>query len=163
KTRIAETAARIAARVQASEADGLVFGAESLRRRLQLDDEDLDVLLHAAAAPLDPQLARLHTRLSGQAFHPWFDVGIAVQLHHATVGAQLRGRARFQPNAPLQRHRLILLDRSRPDARDNLLQCEIKLPPRVARVLLGTDPSGGAATFARLIAPDVELEQVMLP
>src|SRR5439155_10875926 len=47
--------------------------------------------------------------------------------------------------------------------RDNLLACEIKLPARVARVILGTDPSGGASTFAKLVTPDVTLEQVVLP
>jgi SpoVK/Ycf46/Vps4 family AAA+-type ATPase len=155
--------AEIAARAAATEAAGVALGVETLRRRFQLDDEDIDLLIHAVAAPLDPQLSKLHSRIAGQAFHPWFDVGVAVQVHHDAMGDRLRARARFQPDAPLLRNRLIYLDRNRPDAKDNLLACEIKLPSRVARAILGSDPSGGAATYARLVAPTVELDAVILP
>ena len=41
--------------------------------------------------------------------------------------------------------------------------CEVKLPPRVARVVLGVDPAGGASAYARLVEPDVELDSVVLP
>ena len=107
--------------------------------------------MHAAAAQLDPSLGKLHTKLSGTAFHPWLDVGLAVQVQHDGVAERLRARARFQPDAPLVRHRLIALDRARPEAKDNLVACELKLPPRVARVILGGDPTGGASTYARLL------------
>ncbi len=157
-------AAEIAARVDG--ADGKVkeaLGLPSLQRRLGLDDADADVLLHAVAAQLDPSLAKLHTKLSGTAFHPWLDVGLAVQVRHDGVAERLRARARFEPEAPLLQHRLIALDRARPEAKDNVNACEIKLPPRVARVLLGADPTAGASTFARLTTPDVTLDSVVLP
>ena len=139
------------------------LGLPSLRARLALDDADADVLMHAAAAQLDPSLAKLHTRLSGTAFHPWLDVGLAVQVQHDGVAERLRARTRFEPNAPLLRHRLIVLDRARPEAKDNVNAAEIKLPPRVARVILGADPTGGASTYARLSTPDVDLDSVVLP
>ena len=153
---------RIAARVQASEAAGVAIGLEQLRRRFALDDEDVDILVHVAAASLDPQLGKLHTRLSGAPFHPWLDVGIAIVVHHDGVGERLRARARFQAGASLIKHRLISLDRARPEARDNLLACELKLPPRVARIALGSDPSGGAINFSRLVDPEIDLDQVIL-
>jgi SpoVK/Ycf46/Vps4 family AAA+-type ATPase len=152
----------IAARVAASPAEALP-GVEQLRRRFSLDADDVDVLVHIAAAQLDPALAKLHTRLSGGAFHPWLDVGVAVQVAHDGVAERLRGRSRFQPEAPLVRNRLIVLDRVRPEARDNLLACELKLPARVARVVLGSDPAGGGSAFAQLVQPDVALESVVLP
>jgi SpoVK/Ycf46/Vps4 family AAA+-type ATPase len=139
------------------------LGLPSLQKRLGLDDADADVLMHAAAAQLDPALGKLHTKLSGTAFHPWLDVGLAVQVQHDGVADRLRARARFEPTAPLLRHRLIALDRARPDAKDNVNAAEIKLPPRVARVILGADPTGGASTFARLTTPDVGLDSVVLP
>ena len=154
---------RLTVRVAASEAAGTpAFGLESLRRRFKLDDEELDILVHVAATSLDPQLGRLHTKLAGTAFHPWLDVGLAISVHHDGVGERLRARARFQPGSPLLTHRLVALDRARPEARDNLLACEIKLPPRVARLVLGTDPSGGASSFSRLVEPEAELDQVVL-
>lgn len=139
------------------------LGLPSLRARLALDDADADVLMHAAAAQLDPALGKLHTRLSGTAFHPWLDVGLVVQVQHDGVAERLRARARFEPAAPLVRHHLIVLDRARPEAKDNVNAAEIKLPPRVARVILGADPTGGASTYARLSTPDVDLDAVVLP
>jgi SpoVK/Ycf46/Vps4 family AAA+-type ATPase len=159
QNRVEELRRRIAARVDAGDA---VFGLEQLRQRFKLDDEDVDILLHIAGTTLDPQLGKLHTKLSGVAHRPWLDVGLAILVHHDSVSERLRSRARFQPSAPLLLHRLITLDRARPEARDNLLACELKLPPRVARIVLGTDPSGGASAFSRLVEPDIDLEQVVL-
>jgi SpoVK/Ycf46/Vps4 family AAA+-type ATPase len=156
--RVRELVAELAARRA-----GVALGVTELARRFALGDEEIEVLEHAAAAQLDPSLGKLHTRLSGSAFHPWLDVGLLVQVAHDGVAERLRARARFQPEAPLVRHRLIALDRGRPEARDNLSACEIKLPPRVARLLLGSDPTGGASTYARLTDPDVELDAVVLP
>jgi len=162
--RAAALAAEIAARVDAAApAVAETLGLPSLQKRLALEPEDADVLMHAAAAQLDPSLAKLHTKLSGSAFHPWLDVGLAVQVQHDGVAERLRARARFEPAAPLLRHRLIALDRARPEAKDNVNACEIKLPPRVARLILGSDPTGGASTYARLTTPDVELDNVVLP
>ena len=152
--------AEIAAEAKASK---LELGVEVLRKRFALDDEDVDVLLHAAAVTIDPSLGKLHTRLSGVAFHPWLDVGLALQVHHDGVGDRLRGRARFQPDSKLVANRLIVLDRSRPEARENLLACELKLPARVAQLMLGSDPAGGASPFARLVEPELTLEDVVLP
>ena len=58
---------------------------------------------------------------------------------------------------------MIALDRARPEASDNLYACEIKLPPRVARLVLGADPTGGATDLREAVEPDVELDQVVLP
>ncbi|HEX9104833.1 MAG TPA: hypothetical protein VF997_21630, partial [Polyangia bacterium] len=157
-------AVEIAARTRAATAQAReALGLPALQARLGLDDADVDVLMHAAAAQLDPSLGKLHTRLSGTAFHPWLDVGLAVQVQHDGVAERLRARARFEPSAPLVRHRLIALDRARPEAKDNVNACELKLPPRVARVILGADPTGGASTYARLSTPDVALDSVVLP
>jgi SpoVK/Ycf46/Vps4 family AAA+-type ATPase len=163
KARASELAAQIAARAEATEAAGVELGLEALRRRFQLDGEDTDLLLHAAAAALDGGLGKLHTRLAGVPFHPWLDVGLAIVVHHDGAGERLRARARFQPDAPLIAHRLITLDRARPEARENLLACELKLPPRVARRVLGTDPTGGGLGAARLVTPELDLDQVVLP
>ena len=153
----------LAERVAASEAAGLVIGLESLRRRFGLDDADVDVLVHTAAAAIDGSLGKLHTKLSGHAFHPWLDVALCIQAQHDDLADRLRARARFQPTAPLLKHRLLHLDRARPDSKDNVLACELKLPTRVARLILGSDPTGGAITYARLIKPEVGLDQVVLP
>jgi SpoVK/Ycf46/Vps4 family AAA+-type ATPase len=162
-TRAAELRATIRERAAATEAAGTPLGLEALRRRFSLDDEDVDVLLHAAAAGLDGNLGRLHTKLSGAAFHPWLDVALCIQVHHDAIADRLRARARFQPDAPLLKHRLVHLDRTRPEAKDNVLACEVKLPPRVLRLILGSDPTGGAATYARLVEPEARLDDVVLP
>ncbi len=161
--RAEERRTQIAERAAATAEAGRELGAEVLRKRFTLDDEAIDVLLLAALTPIDPQLARVLTKLSQLPFHPWLDVGLAIQLHHDSTGERLRARARYQPDGALAQNRLIQLDRNKPDARDNLLACELKLPARVARLILGSDPSGGAANYARLAKPEATLDDVVMP
>src|SRR4051794_34511609 len=57
--------ASIAGRVAKSEAAGKSFGLEMLRRRFDLDQIAVDALFHATVLSLDPNVGRLHTKLSG--------------------------------------------------------------------------------------------------
>jgi SpoVK/Ycf46/Vps4 family AAA+-type ATPase len=87
---------------------------------------------------------------------------MAIAFKHDGAAERLRARARFQPDSPLVSNRLIALDRARPEAKDNLLACEIKLPPRVTRIILGTDPTGGTSAYSRLVDPVEDLADVVL-
>lgn len=153
----------IAARVKASEAEGLSLGLEQLRRRFHLDDFEINALLHALAPSLEGTLTKLYGRLSGAAWRTSVDVGLAIQVHFAGVAARLRARQHFLATAPLIRNRLLLLDRSRPEARENLLACELKLPPRVAGLILGREALAANTSYSSLLEPDVTLDQVVLP
>ena len=161
----AALAVEIAARAEsATAAVKETLGLPALQRRLGLDDADVDVLMHAAAAQLDPGLGKLHTKLSGTAFHPWLDVGLAVQMQHDGVADRLRARARFEPDAPLLRHRLVTLDRARPEAKDNLST------PARSSCLRAWRGSCSAATRRRARPPSrgcrrptVGLDSVVLP
>ena len=84
-------------------------------------------------------------------------------LRDVASTARLRARQYFLPGAKLLRNRLLLLDRTRPEARENLLACELKLPPRVAGLILGREALAGAAPYSSLVEPDITLEQVILP
>jgi SpoVK/Ycf46/Vps4 family AAA+-type ATPase len=150
----------IAARVKRTQKP---LGLEALRERFNLSPFEVDAILHALAPSLDPSILKLHGRLSGVAWRTWVDVGFVIHLYFDGVAARLHAREFFLPNAPLLRNRLIALDRGRPDGRESLLACEIKLPPRVARLVLGQDPSAGALPYSNLIEPDVTLDQVVLP
>jgi SpoVK/Ycf46/Vps4 family AAA+-type ATPase len=153
-------AAQLGDKIKAATDDKIGF--ESLRKRFNLDDEDADILLLVAASTIDPALGKSFTKLSGTPFHPWLDVGLAIAIKHDGPAERLRARARFQPDAPLIANRLITLDRNRPDAKDNLLACELKLPARVMRIILGTDPTGGTSAYSRLIDPEQDLSEVVL-
>jgi SpoVK/Ycf46/Vps4 family AAA+-type ATPase len=150
----------IAARVRATPQP---LGLETLRARFDLQPFEIDTLLHAVAAALDPSLLKLHSRISGAAWRNWVDVGFVIDVHFEGVAARLRAREHFLPGAPLLKNRLLVLDRGRPDARESLLACEVKLPPRVARLVTGQDPAAGAAPYTNLIESDTPLEQVVLP
>lgn len=160
--RAAATHTAIVRRVAATAVHGRALGLEQLRARFALGDFEVDTLLHALSPSLDPGILRLHARLSGSGWRTWIDVGNVIQCHERGVADRLRARARFLPDAPLLAHRLLSLDRARPEARENLLACELKLPPRVARLLLGQEVSA-ALPFSNLVEPDVSLEQVVLP
>ena len=86
----------MAARVEAPTRGASSSGSRRCRSGSGSTSEDADVLMHAAAAQLDPSLGKLHTKLSGTAFHPWLDVGLAVQVQHDGVAERLRARARFR-------------------------------------------------------------------
>lgn len=150
---------RIAARVARSpRAPGL----EELRARLGLDDVEVDILLHAAAPTVDPNILKLHARLAGSAAKSWVDVGAVISAGFVGTAERLRARTRFLPGARLLAEHLLLVDRNRPEARENLLACELKLPPRVARLILGQEPTG-ATPWSNLVEPEVALDQVVLP
>ncbi len=153
-------AAAIATRVQAT---ARPIGLETLRARFQLSAFEVDVLLHAVAPALDPSLLKLHGKLTGVAWRNWVDIGFVIHLYFDGVAARLRARQHFLATAPLLHNRLIHLDRGRPEGRESLLACEIKLPPRVARLVMGQDPSAGAQPYSNLIEPDVTLDQVIVP
>ncbi len=139
------------------------IGLETLRQRFDLDAFEIDVILHTLAPSLDPSLLKLHSRLSSIAWRTWVDVGFVTHVHFSGVAGRLRARDYFLPTGRLLRNRLVLLDRGRPEGRENLLACELKLQPRVARLVLGQDPSAGALPYSNLIDPDTSLEQVILP
>ena len=138
-------AARAAARARslgASIAERLALtprppGLETLRARLALDEIEVDTLLHAIAPTIDPGILKLHNRLAAGGFKTWVDVGAVIAASFTGTAERLRARARFLPGARLLAERLLLVDRSRPEARENLLGCELKLPPRVARLVMG--------------------------
>ncbi|MSP60320.1 MAG: AAA family ATPase [Myxococcales bacterium] len=138
-------------------------GLETLRVRFGLSPFEVDALLHALAPSLDASILKLQGRLSGTAWRTWVDVGFVIHVHFDGVAARLRAREHFLPTSTLLRQRLLLLDRGRPDARENLLACELKLPPRVTRLITGIDPSAGTLPSSNLIEPDVTLDDVVLP
>ena len=153
----------IASRVRATHAAGRTIGLEVTRERFGLDEIDCDTLLHAIAPTLDPSILKLHARVTGSQWRSWVDVGFVIQVHFEGIADRLRARSRFLPGGKLVDSRLVVLDRSRPDARENFLACEVKLPPRVMRLFLGQDAQGGGNAYSSLVEPDVSLDQVVLP
>ncbi|HEX2574606.1 MAG TPA: ATP-binding protein [Polyangia bacterium] len=161
--RAAALGVAIGRRVAATQGAGRPLGLETLRTRFGLGEFETEVLLHAAVPVLEPGLLRLYGRLSGHNWRTGVDVGTVIQVHFEGAAARLRARMHFRPEAPLLSQRLVLLDRGRPESREDLLGCELRLPPRVARVLLGQELPVGARAYARLLQPEVTLDDVVLP
>lgn len=151
--RLADLERRARERMAVLERGGSIPGLEILRRRFALEQFDIDTLLLATATLVDSSFGKYLTKLSGVPYHPWLDVSLAIQIRHFSVATRLEAVKHFQPDAPLLRNRLIYLDRNRPEARQNLLAAEIKLPPRVSRLIIGSDIGGDIQGQIQWIKP----------
>ena len=147
ETLAAEIAARVARRAQVK--DARAGGAAEAPRARRATTPTCSCT--RPAAQLDPSLAKLHTQLSGTAFHPWLDVGLAVQVQHDGVAERLRARARFEPDgaavapsADRARSRAARGARQRQRLRDQAAAA------RGARSSSASIRPAGASTFARL-------------
>ena len=131
-------------RVAKSEAAGQRFGLETLRRQHQLDQESVDVLLHAAVRLFDPVLAAAHRHEIGRLqeklglpAHGRIDVGTLLILQYDTIADRAKGRARFRAGSPLVMNDLIVLEAGETN---DLLTCQVKLSANAAETILGFPP-----------------------
>ena len=107
-----------------------------LARAFSLDDDDLDLLLLALAAEVNPRYLRLFGYLQDDFNAQHLTPGLALRLLADDRAERLRLAAHLSPDAPLQRHRLLLLDES-----PGPVQARRALAsPRIARWLLHGEP-----------------------
>jgi ATP-dependent 26S proteasome regulatory subunit len=129
-----------------ADADGVDLPIEALRARFDLSDEALDLLIAAALPQLSPDLSRLMT-------FAWADfnarqptVSFLAELvcaQPARLGATLE---HVEPDAPLIRHRLLILHpHARWGAATPRVHSVVEVPQRVLDFLLGDRPGKTSA------------------
>lgn len=130
-------------------------GAELRLARLAVDFGltrfDLDVVLTCLAPELDGRYPRIYGYLHDDLTRRRPSVELVLTLFLPDVADRVAARARFDPDAPLRRARLLELcaDPDRPES--TLLDASLRLTPRVVAHLLGDD------------APDERLRPFLLP
>jgi len=100
---------------------------------------DTDVVLTCLAPEIDRRFGRLYAYLHDDVTRRAPSVDLVLTLWCADGAARLAGRARLAPGAPLRRHDLVRLDEAGEPRPASMLECALRLDPRVARHLLGDD------------------------
>ncbi|MDT7578999.1 MAG: hypothetical protein QOK35_263 [Pseudonocardiales bacterium] len=144
---------RCSARVLACEQDAAVAGTELRLARLAtlfgLTRFEVDVVLTCLAPELDRRYERLYGYLHDDVTRRRPSVDLVLALFVPDVVERVAARARFGPDAPLLRFRLVELGDEPEQPAVTLLGCTLRLDPRIAAHLLGDD------------APDVRLRAVV--
>jgi len=112
---------------------------------------DLDVVLTCLGPELDSRYGRLYAYLHDDLTRRVPSVDLVLTLWCPDGASRLAGRARLAPGAPLRRHGLVRLDESGDPQAASMLECPLRLDPRLARHLLEDDD------------PDERLADVLVP
>jgi SpoVK/Ycf46/Vps4 family AAA+-type ATPase len=144
-------------------ADADLPSLERLRRRFSLSLFEESTLLLALAPHLDGRFSERVVALKRNVGRSHPDISLALDLFCPSLADRLSHRAVFSPHGKLLSQRLLLLDQRRAQ-RDNLLELELQLPPRIQNLLLDSDTLDPALEgFSRLVWPRLDLSQVILP
>nr|WP_297382394.1 ATP-binding protein [uncultured Roseateles sp.] len=108
-----------------------------LQQAFGLDTIDLDIVLVALAPEVDLRYERLYAYLQDDVTRRRPTVDLVLNLLCASRDAKILARARFGPEAPLVRHRLVQLAGDAGAIGTPLLSQAIKLEEPVVRLLLG--------------------------
>lgn len=136
---------------------------EALAEQHELDALDREILTLAVAPHVDVDLRDAIARFNDNLLANTVDVRLCLEfLVHDPV-ERLAVRARFAPDGPLRRARLIAMERA-PGA-ENLLGQEVVPAPRAMQLLLGEQGllDTSMAGMAAFSWPTVELASVVLP
>jgi len=107
-----------------------------LQQAFDLTGFDLDVVLLALAPELDRRYGQLYAYLQDDVSRRRPSVDLALNLLCATAAEKISQRARFSPQAPLVRHRLLHILSDRDEESAPLLARYLKLDGQIVRFLL---------------------------
>lgn len=145
-----------------AEAEGVVLPMMELAESHELDALDREILTLAVAPHVDVDLRDAIARFNDNLLANTVDVRLALEFLVQDPVERLAVRAKFAPDGPLRRARLIALERG---TSDNLLGQEITPAPRAMQLLLGEQGllDTSMAGMAAFSWPDVGLDAVVLP
>ncbi len=129
-----------------------------------LTELDVSILLVALAPELDLRYERIYAYLQDDVTRKWPSVDLALNLLCPGLPEKIAARDRLAAGAPLLAHGLLQLhpDASAPHA--PLLAHSLKVDPRIAGYLLGSDaPDERLAGFATIVTPRASLDDLLLP
>jgi predicted nucleic acid-binding protein len=138
---LAEQQLRIQEAAQAARAAGGPPALEILSGLFQLGTFDRDVLLLCLAPAIDVNFERLYAYVHDDATRKWPTLGLAAQLFGPELFANSTTAwqqccARFAPDAPLRRFRLVHCDPASAVSRSSEI---LRLDPRIGDYLLGVN------------------------
>ncbi|ADP85030.1 ATP-binding protein [Pseudofrankia inefficax] len=125
----------------------------------ELTPFDTDVVLTCLAPEIDRRFGRLYAYLHDDVTRRAPSVDLVLTLWCTDGAARLAARARLAPGAPLRRHGLVRLDETGEPRPASMLECALRLDPRLARHLLGDDdPDDRLAAVLVRAEPDAPVD-----
>ena len=100
---------------------------------------DTDVVLTCLAPEVDRRFGRLYAYLQDDVTRRAPSVDLVLTLWCANGATRIAAQARLAPGAPLRRHGLVRLDEDGEPRPASMLECALRLDPRIARHLLDDD------------------------
>jgi AAA+ superfamily predicted ATPase len=157
-------AARQTATIQARRAktDALILPLERLTTALKLVPEDVDIVLVCLLGELDARYRRLFAYLADERWVRSPSVGLLAEILRPGPEGLPAFRARFAPDAPLVRHRIV---RVGDDAAGEygLATRSVILDARIASFLTGEDHLEGWLADAVRVADPLTWDRMVLP
>jgi SpoVK/Ycf46/Vps4 family AAA+-type ATPase len=152
------------ARLRESLRAGVPLRLVDLARGFGLDDFDVDAILLSLLPEIDLEFEMGYGRLQGSRGRSWPSVDLILEIFHPSIDARVEARARFTPGAPLLRHGLVRLLSDGPDLSSGLPAQLVRVDPRVASYLLGSDEvDPELRSHARVVAPAITFDDLILP
>lgn len=135
-----------------------------LARMFHLTEYDTKALLICAAPELDLKYEKLYAYLQNDVARKRPTVDLILNLLCDSLEQKLESRERFISEAPLIKYHLITGPSNHPNEQANWLSHSLKIDDRILNYLLDIDTMDEQLTdFARLVVPQVKLEDLLLP
>ena len=163
-TLILERQEELTAARSESVTQGVSLRLEKLRDFYRLDDWEIGVIILCLAPELDRKYDAIYAYIQDDVGKRWPTVDLALQLFCPTPKEHAARRSSFILPAPLVREELVRVTEN-PQARESLLLAHgLRLDPRVANYLLGSEGLDERLKSTEIIAqPNVSWDEVVLP
>lgn len=153
---------QIRERRAASMKEGVCLSLPRLSQLFQLTPFEENCILTCLAPELDRKYEKLYAFLQDDVMRKKPSVDLVLNLHCHTVQEKLEARLAFEPQAPVQKCRLLQTSSSSPDGPAPLLSCFLKLDDRIVNFLLGFGQiDARLEPVARLVTPRADLNHVV--
>jgi len=143
---------------------GVYLSLPHLAQLFQLTPFEEQCLVICLAPELERKYEKLYAYLQDDITRKKPSVELVLNLLCQTGQERLAARLAFDPQAPLLKYRLWQITESSPDGPLPLLARALKLDDRIVNFLLGfRQMDARLEPIARLVSPQAELNQAMLP
>src|SRR5882672_3470576 len=164
ETAIAHAERTIAENVAESNNVGVRLALPRLAEILQLSAFDIDALLICLAPELDLKYQKLYAYLQNDVTRKRPTTNLILNLCCRSLDERLQARTRLLPEAPLCKYELILPAGDPSPDQTSVLARSLKIDELILNYLLGAETvDERIASFARVVCPQVDLAQVLLP
>jgi SpoVK/Ycf46/Vps4 family AAA+-type ATPase len=161
---IAEAEKAITNNVSESLKQGVYLSLQRLAEVFQLSPFDVDALLICLAPELDLKYEKLYAYLQNDVTRKRPTTDLILSLFCRSLEEKLQARARLLPAAPLFKYELIMPASEANTDQSSLLARALKIDERILNYLLDADViDADIASFARVVQPQVVLDDVILP